>query len=614
MTERHQYKKPSPEPRRPHDDVWSDPPIPTGERRTRSASARPSTWNAETRTVEAIVSTGAGVMRRDSRGPFVEALDLSSIDPSTLVDVPVLDGHMTGSVRHTIGVVVSARHEPEGLVAVLRIGLADDIEPIAARIAEGLIRNVSIGYVATSERESLVDGRRVKTVIPFIREISLVVNGADPGAKLRTEAMEPEDLIEPTEGAEAAKIRSLGELARKPDEWAESIITRGLGVDDARALIHAESMEAAKVAPRIRTATVGTDHTDPNEIRRRAEGALVSRMEGSAMPEESREFAGLTLSGVAASLLIARGEKVRHGENPETILTRAAQHGVSDFPQLLTGAGSRVLMNAYSTAQSPLVSLCRRGSHTDFRGKQFLRLGGMGELSKVSESGEIKSVSRGEATEGYSLDTYGAMFSLSRKALVNDDLNAFADFSRAAAQAAAATEANLLVSMLTQANGAGPLMGDAKRMFVAGHGNTGTPGAGELVDLGTARLAMRRQVGLDTKTPIKVTPKYWVIAPEYERIAEQIVAEITPAKTEDVTGFARELTLLVEPRLSGNSWYLFADPASLPCFELGYLASAPGPQMSTRDGWDTLGREFRVTLDVGVGALDWHGAYFLKAA
>jgi hypothetical protein len=57
------------------------------------------------------------------------------------------------------------------------------------------------------------------------------------------------------------------------------------------------------------------------------------------------------------------------------------------------------------------------------------------------------------------------------------------------------------------------------------------------------------------------------------------------------------------------------DPAGLDSSRLigapvldGHLSSAPGPQMSSREGWDTLSVEYRVVLDYGAGALDWRGA------
>ena len=56
------------------------------------------------------------------------------------------------------------------------------------------------------------------------------------------------------------------------------------------------------------------------------------------------------------------------------------------------------------------------------------------------------------------------------------------------------------------------------------------------------------------------------------------------------------------------SGYLFGDPATAPVLEYAYQSSAQGPQLSSRDGWEVLGREFRVTLDFGAGVTDHRGA------
>ena len=92
-------------------------------------------------------------------------------------------------------------------------------------------------------------------------------------------------------------------------------------------------------------------------------------------------------------------------------------------------------------------------------------------------------------------------------------------------------------------------------------------------------------------------------------MAESLLAQLYPTTVADQNPFSGALTLLVEPRLTGNGFYLFADPAMLPVFEYAYLSSAQGPQLSSRDGWEVLGREFRVTLDFGCGAVEHRGAY-----
>ena len=43
----------------------------------------------------------------------------------------------------------------------------------------------------------------------------------------------------------------------------------------------------------------------------------------------------------------------------------------------------------------------------------------------------------------------------------------------------------------------------------------------------------------------------------------------------NVNPFSGKLTLLVEPRITGNGWYVFGDPAAAPVLEYAYLSSAP---------------------------------------
>ncbi|MAN56785.1 MAG: peptidase, partial [Paracoccus sp.] len=124
-----------------------------------------------------------------------------------------------------------------------------------------------------------------------------------------------------------------------------------------------------------------------------------------------------------------------------------------------------------------------------------------------------------------------------------------------------------------------------------------------------ARLAMRKQTGVTTDTPVSVTPKYLLVGPELETEAEKLLASIYAATTGDVNPFAGKLSLLVEPRITGDQWWIFGDPSAAPVLEYAYLSSAQGPQISSRDGWEVLGREFRVVLDFGAGAVDHRGAY-----
>lgn len=265
-------------------------------------------------------------------------------------------------------------------------------------------------------------------------------------------------------------------------------------------------------------------------------------------------------------------------------------------------------------AQSPLKQLARQRTASDFRALSILKLGEFSGLKPVSEHGEIQAMTTGEAKEGYSLETFGGMFSLSRKAIVNDDLGAFGRWGEMMGTAAAEAEAKQLLGLLLANGGAGVTMDDGLPLFHADHGNVATdPGPLELTaeddPLSDARLALRRQKGLDGETPVNVTPKFLLVSPENETNAEKILSAIYAVSTSDVNAMAGRLQVLVEPRLSGPAWFVFGDPATAPVLEYAYLSSAQGPQLASRDGWEVLGREFRVVLDFGCGAVDHRGAY-----
>lgn len=66
-------------------------------------------------------------------------------------------------------------------------------------------------------------------------------------------------------------------------------------------------------------------------------------------------------------------------------------------------------------------------------------------LEKLNEHGEIKAGTMAEAKEAYRVETYARKIGVTRQVLVNDDLGAFADLSRRMGQAAAETEAKLMV-------------------------------------------------------------------------------------------------------------------------------------------------------------------------
>ena len=75
-------------------------------------------------------------------------------------------------------------------------------------------------------------------------------------------------------------------------------------------------------------------------------------------------------------------------------------------------------------------------------------------------------------------------------------------------------------------------------------------------------------------------PRFLVVSPEEETIAEQALAEIAAATAGEVNVFAGRLLIIVDPRLAAG-WYLVADPASVDGLEYATLEGEGGPQVVT---------------------------------
>ncbi len=582
---------------------------------TRRATLEPTTLDEAARTVDVVWSTGAGVRRRDGAGLYEErfSLDPAHVDLARFIGAPVLDGHRQETVAQVLGVVTDAH--VDGARGVGTVKLSERADPVWRDIKAGILRSVSVGYTVERWQDSRGgDGTRVRTAVRWTpKELSFVAIPADVGATVRGDVMDQNTDAEALaqRAAVNTEIRTLVTAAGLDHTAADSLIDRNATVDEARAELFDSLVRRSADTGTVHHQRIelGTEYGAPEARVERMAAALTCRLNGTAPDEAARPYVHRRLVDLAAELLEARGGRGVRQWSPDEVLTRA-MHTTSDFSNLLTGTGNRVLMAAFQAAPNPLKSLARTTTVSDFRTKTTLKLSEWPKLSLVNEHGEVTSGTRGEAKEAYAIKTYAKMFSLSRNAIINDDLGAFADFGRAAGRAAAETEADVLTALLTANSGTGATLDDGNPLFHSSHGNVAGSGTAiDVTNLAAARLAMRQQKGLDGVTPVNVVPTFLLVSPTKETQAETVLATLTPASTSNVNPFSGKLSLLVEPRLSGNRWYVFAEPGAQPVLEYCYLSSAQGPQLASREGWNVLGMEFRVVLDFGAGVVDHRGAY-----
>ena len=575
-----------------------------GDRFTRAASLTPSTWNEEAQTVEAIASTFADVPRRDGRGPFIERLDPAGLDLASVEGVPLLNGHRAGVVGDVVGIVTAPRIEGGKLLVTLRLSQAEDAAPVVQRVREGTISKFSIGYRVTEWRETTEQGLRVKTAARWrILEVSAVPIPADAGATVRglpqkDSTMKPEEL--------AALMGVLQRTMTLPDDFATRAAELSLGevmelAEEEGEEIQPEPKPKKRNAPVIRTTAPQND--DPAVIVRRQSDALIARATGGELPAEARDYAHMSMMDLARDALTRSGTSVR-GMSADEVLQRAA-HGTSDFGLVVSNAANKIALDAYKAAESPLLPLFRKRTLSNFKESTSIRLGAMGRLEPLTEHGEFKATSRAESGEKMKLATFGRGFDVTRQLLIDDDLGLLNDITSALGQAAAQTEADLFLSVISS----NPALSDGTAVFHASRRNLHLTAELSSAGLSEIRENMRVVKDLDGKTVIGAAPKYLVVGPSLETEAEKLLAAIYATTTGDVNAWTGKLQLIVEPRLEGvETFYVLADPARMPSLAYAHLAGAEGVQIQRLVAWNTLGLSFRAFLDVGAAWTDWRGA------
>ena len=282
-------------------------------------------------------------------------------------------------------------------------------------------------------------------------------------------------------------------------------------------------------------------------------------------------------------------------------------HTTSDFPLLLGSTVNRTLRAAYELAPQTWRPLGRASTVPDFRATTRVALGDVAALDKVNEHGEYKYGSLAEEGAPIKVAKFGKIIAITWEAIVNDDLSAMTRIPQALGAAAGQTESNLVWDLLLS----NPNFIDGQQIYSSQHGNLAAAGGAiSTASLSAARAAMRKQTS-KAGNYLNLAPEYLIVGPDKELEAFQFTSSnYVPAKNSDINDSRNaSLTVIVDARIQGNQWYLYAAPGVVDTFEYAYLEGEQGVFTETRQGFEVDGMEIKARLVFGAAWIDYRGTY-----
>jgi len=431
--------------------------------------------------------------------------------------------------------------------------------------------------------------------------------------------MSAADITKAAEAASAAAVkvereRSTAIMAavRKagldPDA-ATQMIADGLTIDQSRAKIidmwaDASGSRDSGYAPRP-TARILRDERETMRVGMSA--ALLARINRAAPADDvAKPYMAKGIVEMAAEAVGHDGSLIRYADRERVMM--AAFHTTSDFVGIFENALNKGLLERYQRQEPTYRMLARQRNFNDFRPHPMVRTGDFPQLQPVGQAGEIKWGTFGDNREVAVLSAYGIGMSLSREMIVNDDMNAIDQvLSDQGASIAHFEEAKFYAFF----DAAATVLSDGKRVFHVDHGNLAGSGAAiSITTLAAGRAAIRSQTTLGGQK-INVAPRYLVVPPQHETLAEQHVAPIGPESAGNVNPFSGKMQVVTTAHLTANPWYLFADPATpgAACFVYGYLNGAEAPRLRMEEPFGRQGMSLTLEHDFGLGASDYRGAW-----
>lgn len=332
--------------------------------------------------------------------------------------------------------------------------------------------------------------------------------------------------------------------------------------------------------------------------------ALLARA-GIEKAEKDNAYNAMTLRELARASLVDRGVGVA-GHNALSMVGLAFTHSSSDFGQILIDVAHKSLLKGWENATENYDQFTTRGVLTDFRPTKRVGLGEFGTLPQVSEGEEYSYGTVGDIGASVALATYGRLFTISRQAIINDDLGVLTQIPEKMGRAARATIAKLVFAQLT---GNPVISQDGKKLFDTAHKNSITSAALDVANIDKAIQLMNGFVD-ENGEPLAIEPEFLLLPTSLYTKGLQIVksASVEGADTNSgiinpIRDFAEVVKSARLQAASAKDWYLINRQA----IEVSYLDGVDTPYIEQQQGFTVDGVATKVRIDAGVNVIDYRG-------
>ncbi|AKD38147.1 putative Clp-like protease [Pasteurella multocida subsp. multocida OH4807] len=328
---------------------------------------------------------------------------------------------------------------------------------------------------------------------------------------------------------------------------------------------------------------------------------------GKIQLEKDNAYNGMTLRELARASLADRGVSIS-GMNAMNIVGLAFTHSSSDFGSILLDVAHKSVLEGWSAATDNFDKFTTKGSVSDFRKHNRVGLTEFGPLPVVGEGEEYTYGTVGDKQVAVAIATYGKLFSITRQAIINDDMQMLTRIPFLMGKAARATVAKLVYNILTEKN---LKWQDGKALFSADRKNLIT-GSGTKMDVTTIDKAIQLMNGHTDgdNQPLLIEPEFLIAPTSLASKAKQVVGSTSVEGTDINSGIINPINNFAEVIKSQHlqvadavSWFLVNSQA----IEVNYLDGADQPYIEQQEGFTVDGVVSKVRIDAGVDVIDPRG-------